>query len=310
VKRRFNYRRKDRTVEWYYAVGGERFGPLDQEAFDLLVSQGRITGVTLVWRDGLQDWVQYQFLAHQAPADPGDIPPVLAQCSQCSRRASSDDMVQYQDHWVCSECKDTFYQRVREGSFSPQDPTGAGRYRFAGFWIRVGASILDGLILAVPNVLLQLMFIGVVSSGDPDAIAWMQVFVTLIPLAIAVTYMTWFVGKYAATPGKMACGLKIIVSDGRPVSYARAFGRYWAMVLSFLIPYFSFAIAVGIAMALILVNSGGSGPGDVGAVLGGAALLAFIVGLLMAFPLYMAGMTKQKCALHDFICNTRVIRAR
>lgn len=219
-------------------------------------------------------------------------------------------MVQYQDQWVCSECKDAFYQRIREGSYSPQVSVGAGQYRFAGFWIRFGAWILDGLILAVPNVLLALLFMGAAASGNPESMLATQLFVNLLQFVIAITYMTWFVGKYAATPGKMACGLKIIVSDGRRVSYARAFGRYWAWVLSFLIPYISFLITVGVSVALMVAGSSRRGSGDIAAIMGGAFLVAFIVGLLMSFPYYMAGMTKQKCALHDFICNTRVIRAR
>ena len=219
-------------------------------------------------------------------------------------------MVQYQGHWICSECKDTFYQRVREGSFSPQDPAGTRRYRFAGFWIRFGAAILDGLILGVVSMVLGFLFVGVMASsaGDPATIIGMQIFINLVQLAIGITYMTWFVGKFGATPGKMACGLKIIVSDGRRVSYWRAFGRYWGYLLSGLIPYISFAITIAIMVAIMIQTRGPYGNGlDM---LGPAFAIGGIVGLLMAFPFYMTGFTREKCALHDFICNTRVIHAR
>jgi uncharacterized RDD family membrane protein YckC len=295
-------------VDWYYAIGGERFGPFDQEAFDQLVSQGKITGVTLVWRDGLDDWVQYQFLAGPSTASPGDIPPVMVQCTQCHRQASQDDMVQYQDHWVCAECKDTFYQRVREGGFSPQSPAHARGLRFAGFWIRVGASILDGLILLVVNSVFSFMLQAVITStSDHTTILWMQLLVSLIQLAIGVTYVTWFLGRFGATPGKMACGLKVIVSNGRPITYLRAFGRYWAVALSLMITYILFAVVVGVAVFFSLEGGGASGGGALIAV---AVIIGIALGLLGFFPFYMAGMTKQKCALHDFICNTRVIRAR
>ena len=298
-------------MDWYYAVGGERFGPFDQEVFDQLVSQGRITGVTLVWHDGLADWVQYQFLAAPTPRDQGDMAPVLVQCSQCLRQAAGDDMVQYQGHWICAECKDTFYQRVREGSFSPQDPAGTRQHRFAGFWIRVVAAILDGLILFAVNAVLGFLFLGIISSAnDPGTVIGMQLFMNLVQLAIGISYVTCFLGKYGATPGKMACGLKVIVSDGRPISYWRAFGRYWAVVLSFLIPYISIVITVGITVGVMLTGSDGPGRNDLDSMLIVGFMLAAVVGLLMSFPFYMAGLTRQKCALHDFICNTRVIRAR
>jgi uncharacterized RDD family membrane protein YckC len=48
------------------------------------------------------------------------------------------------------------------------------------------------------------------------------------------------VGKFAATPGKMACGLKVIMSDGSQVTYWRALGRHFAKVLSVLILYIGY----------------------------------------------------------------------
>ena len=293
-------------MDWYYAIGGERFGPLDQAGFDQLVYEGRITGVTLVWRDGLDDWVQYQFLAGPTTASPGEIPPAMVQCSQCHRQASQDDMVQYQDHWVCAECKDTFYQRVREGGFSPQAPAVAGRHRFAGFWIRFGASLLDGLILIVINAVFSFMLQAVMmSTRDPGGLIWLQIFSSLIQLTIGITYVTWFLGKFGATPGKMACGLKVIVSNGRPITYLRAFGRYWAVALSVIITYILFAGVMGVVVFTTLAGGGPEGP-----MVAVAVVLGILLGLLAFFPFYMAGMTKQKCALHDFICNTRVISAK
>jgi uncharacterized RDD family membrane protein YckC len=51
------------------------------------------------------------------------------------------------------------------------------------------------------------------------------------------------IGKYGATVGKMACKIKVITADGQPVSYARAFGRYFAKVLSSLTLLIGFIIA-------------------------------------------------------------------
>ena len=299
-------------MDWYYAAGGGRFGPFDQEAFERLVSQGQITGVTLVWHDGMDDWVQYQILAGPTTAEPGDIPPALVQCSQCRRQGAGDDMVRYQGHWICSECKDTFYQRVREGSFAPEDPAGTGRQRFAGFWIRVGASMLDGLILFVANRAI----ISLTDTDNPNSPLGLQILVIIIQLVIGISYVTCFLGKYGATPGKMACSLKVIVSNGQRISYWRAFGRYWGVFLSGMIPYFSAAIAGGITLAIMLANADrrGTDPLDALARLGPGiivvVIVGLVVGLVMSFPFYMVGFTRQKCALHDFICNTRVIHTR
>ena len=55
-----------------------------------------------------------------------------------------------------------------------------------------------------------------------------MVLLNLFNIGLGVVYTTYFLGKYAATPGKMACGLKVVTSDGEKVSYARALGRHFA----------------------------------------------------------------------------------
>ncbi|MDP6045270.1 MAG: RDD family protein [Phycisphaerae bacterium] len=292
-------------MDWYYAVGGERFGPFSKEAFDQMVQQGRITGVTLVWREGLDDWVQYQFLA--GPGADGTQQSMVS-CSQCHRHAVSDDMVQYQGHWVCSECKNTFYQRVREGGVTMQEVAGTARLRFAGFWIRVGAGILDILILIVAYVAVGLVanMIQNASGFSFSVMMWVQLMVSLAQLVIFLFYVTWFLGKFGATPGKMACGLKVRLSNGRKISFARAFGRAWAAILGLLIAYITLLIMLFLA-AFGLSAALGPRPS---AVVGLIAIVSIVGGLLSLFPFYMAGMTRQKCALHDFICNTRVVHAK
>ena len=54
----------------------------------------------------------------------------------------------------------------------------------------------------------------------------------IIQLGIPIAYETWFIGKFAATPGKMACRIKVVNADGSRVSYLKALGRYFAKILS------------------------------------------------------------------------------
>ena len=63
----------------------------------------------------------------------------------------------------------------------------------------------------------------------------MMFLVNIASMALAMIYTTFFLGKFGATPGKMACKLQVITSDGENVTYARAFGRYWAEILSSLV---------------------------------------------------------------------------
>jgi uncharacterized RDD family membrane protein YckC len=50
-----------------------------------------------------------------------------------------------------------------------------------------------------------------------------------------LAYYVFFVGKYGATPGKMACGLRIVLADGGKLTYGRATGRFFAEWVSSMI---------------------------------------------------------------------------
>ncbi|MCX7566558.1 DUF805 domain-containing protein [Sulfitobacter sp. F26169L] len=46
-------------TEWYYAVEGTSHGPVNQAEFERLVSAGTIRSDTLVWQEGMEDWLPY-----------------------------------------------------------------------------------------------------------------------------------------------------------------------------------------------------------------------------------------------------------
>jgi len=120
---------------------------------------------------------------------------------------------------------------------------------YAGFWIRFVAKIIDGLIVGVifgiPFALI--MFRGLLSGGPPQVQNWMTYFTAapwqILETVIGVLYAGFFVGKFGATPGKMALGLKVVTPEGLPISYGRAFGRAAAEVLSRLICFIGYIIA-------------------------------------------------------------------
>lgn len=103
---------------------------------------------------------------------------------------------------------------------------------YAGFWRRVAAVIIDGLILSVVTVPLTLAFGG----GDSYAEA-----VRSSPASSVTTVVTWL--YYAlmessakqATIGKMALGIIVTDLEGRRVGFGKATGRYFAKILSGLI---------------------------------------------------------------------------
>ena len=252
-------------MDWYYVQNGKRMGPVSEEELQTLVSTGVISSEGLVWRRGMTQWQPYRDV--QAQSNAGHVKTMqgtsatLYKCVECGKSYPADEMVRYGESTVCAACKPVFFQRLKEGAPLPS------KMYYGGFWIRFVAKIVDWFILGVANGLLQFGFTMTIfrlEPGKPPGRGFFLVWSLMMLLQIAVTasYSTFFVGKFAATPGKMACGLKVVTADGGKVSYARALGRYFAEMLN------GFTLMIGYIMA--------------------------------AFD-------KEKRALHDRICNTRVI---
>ena len=64
-----------------------------------------------------------------------------------------------------------------------------------------------------------------------------------IQLGTGISYETILIGKYGATLGKMACKIYVVTAEGGRVSYLRAYGRYFARILS------AFTLLIGFIMA-------------------------------------------------------------
>lgn len=91
---------------------------------------------------------------------------------------------------------------------------------YAGFWIRVGASLIDMLVL------IPLITLSIFNQFDFKSIVLL--YVLSILSALYKPLMEW---RYGATLGKMACKIKVVNEDLKPISIDQGFGRYipWAI---------------------------------------------------------------------------------
>lgn len=228
-------------MEWYYADSGRQVGPVTERDFEKLAKEGKITANTLVWKQGMTDWQQYGKITGRSAGDApkaGDVTGVAGHlfCSQCGKSFPQDDMIRYGNAWVCAVCKPIFIQMLKEGVSL------AGTMEYAGFWIRFGAKIIDWIILSVINAFVSGSLSFMMASSSDRYLSLILVLISNAFLfAFQVAYVTWFLGRFGATPGKMACRLKVVMPDGGRVSYSRALGRYFGEFLSgmtLLIGYF------------------------------------------------------------------------
>lgn len=271
-------------MNWYFVKDGRRQGPVDEAEMTRLVANAEVRPDTLVWREGMAEWQRYDAVAPPAQVLSDPFAPVATaapaagtaaaaaapfaatqradRCSQCGRLLPAGEMARFGDVFVCADCKPLYVQRLREG-VAP-----VAQMVYAGFWIRFGARLVDGLLLAVVNMIFYspMIFMSMKQEqGQPPSGGFIAVTCVsyLLAFGFGIAYEVYFLGKSGATPGKKACNIKVVMADGGPLTYGRATGRYFAQMLS------GFTLGIG-----------------------------YII----------AAFDAEKRALHDHVCNTRVIR--
>jgi uncharacterized RDD family membrane protein YckC len=192
---------------------------------------------------------------------------VLA-CAQCGRTFGQSDLVPIAGNWVCGDCKPAFLSRVVAGG-----PAAASSLRYAGVGIRFGARFIDGLIFIVPFMIVVVLLVpNMLRTVANKAPAFNGAFV-LGALVFSLFYEVLMLRYWGATLGKMACGLKVVRSDGSSLGWGVSFGRY-----------FMYNVVI--------------------------CAVPFVNWILLITTAIMAGTDEQKRGLHDRVCDTRVIYKR
>ncbi len=245
-------------MAWYYASGGERQGPVSEEEFHDLVRRGVIAPDALVWTSGMTDWRRLSEILPQLP------PPVPRPAG-----GSAGDLA-------------TGRPPVAATTFAGARVVDAGSTPlYAGFWIRVLARLIDGVLLWVGAQILAGLLVAVLIpdalgalSLEPGVEPTAEQLTTLLAvlgvvmvssLVTGLIYDLIFLRVWSATPGKLLLGLRVRAADGSPLSIGRIIGRHFAVSLS------GFTFGVGY--------------------------------LMVAFD-------AEKRGLHDHLCATRVVRQR
>jgi uncharacterized RDD family membrane protein YckC len=151
---------------------------------------------------------------------------------------------------------------------------------YAGFWLRVVASIIDGLILGIPlGIIFFLLIVSAVPflthPQDPMTIvmAILPRILFLLVIYLVAAWLYWGLmesSSWQATLGKKALGLQVTDLAGSRPTFGKTSGRFFA----------------------------GRGIG----------MVPYVGGLYFLISCVMAGFTEKKQALHDIIASCLVVR--
>ena len=124
-----------------------------------------------------------------------------------------------------------------------------GTYQYAAPIKRFAAMFIDGIVVGAISFpigfIVGLVVAASMQGKDPDGI---QVVASLIGNVLGV-FISWLYfalmesSPKSATLGKMALGLMVLDTDGYPISFGQATGRYFGKILSALPCYAGFITA-------------------------------------------------------------------
>jgi uncharacterized RDD family membrane protein YckC len=203
-------------------------------------------------------------------------------CSRCGLRVEESDK-------FCQACGQEAGAAVTAApaaSSAPPPPIAVSARAtaplpYAGFWERVAAYLIDGVILGIPFGLVVLVLIFMFGGFgmmlhrnpvDPGAAATLlaPMFMVFILGMLFFVGLQWlyFAGMESsarqATFGKSVMSLRVTNYEGQRISFGHATGRFFAKIVSGMVP--------------------------------------------LAIGYIMAAFTERKQALHDFIAGTLVLR--
>lgn len=207
-------------MEWYYANERKQQGPVDETEFSELVQSGVIHDATLVWREGMENWQSY-----------GDY--------------KNEALMQ-----ALNEVKEAGLQEIH--SSRTRSRTQASGESAKGFVTEmplasVGARALAKLIDIGVSLIVMLLLVGILGLDDlSDEAQFDKLFIAA--RIFELIYSGFFLGKYGATPGKMAMGLQVVFENGARMTFSRGIQRQAA-------EWFS-ALALGIGYLIALFDPG------------------------------------------------------
>jgi uncharacterized RDD family membrane protein YckC len=205
-------------------------------------------------------------------------------CANCDREIGHlDQGYVYENNVVCLECHNrlkkqnsysslTLVNNLSQGAVIP-DVTEAqvaaeDFVKYAGFWLRLGAMLIDAIILNIGTLIIGFIILLplVAGGGTTEKMeqGGIKILLNLLGAVIAWVYFALMESSsMQATFGKMALGIIVTDMMGGRISFGRATGRHFAKYIS---------------------------------------MITLLVGFIMA------GYTRKKQALHDMIAGCLIVK--
>jgi len=114
---------------------------------------------------------------------------------------------------------------------------------YAGFWLRVAASLVDGFIVNLIFALLGFLYFWFFAKNNPSLSNSAQTVMGILYFVMWILYFPFMESRGGTTFGKKIVGIKVLNTNGEPVGFLRSLGRNLAKIISALILMIGFIMA-------------------------------------------------------------------
>ena len=216
----------------------------------------------------------------------------MVQCEITGKWVPQDEIITIEGRQVCAEGKAELLDRLKSGERLP------GELERPSVLRRLGAMIVDGIVMGVVNYSIGFLILGSALFGAAQATTAAGITVgfgvwQLGSIVILTAYYTLMHGKYGQTLGKMAVKIKVLNGNGSPISMNTAFLRFI---------YYNGPAMIGMIIISISAIIGSDVLVMVSGVINSVAGIYILVSAIMAIV-----DREQQRAIHDRLAKTRVV---
>jgi uncharacterized RDD family membrane protein YckC len=233
---------------WYYSdTQRNRLGPVAATDLVQLHDNGQLAPEVLVWREGMPDWKPWREVMDEVL---GRAPAPTARATFAVASADAPATASGNPYEIVDRTSP--YSAPRAAVDQAMGWHAGGEVVYAGFWKRAAAVFIDSLLvtLAFYAVAVVLAIAGVVSlsslageGGGMAAAMWMGGLYLAYPILSATYYVGMETSGAQATLGKMAVGIKVTDTEGRPLTRGRALARWASHLICYLTIYIGYIVA-------------------------------------------------------------------
>jgi hypothetical protein len=110
-------------MNWYYALGDQRQGPVSESELDALIASGKINENTLMWKEGMANWAPLREV-RAAGAQSGEAPPGWIRCTATGRYFPPEEIVYLDGKPYSAAAKPGVLQNVLQTGALPTTEVG------------------------------------------------------------------------------------------------------------------------------------------------------------------------------------------